>query len=122
MDAGPASWPPWDPRSLATVFAGCADSNLVYTHSRMFSVKVIVETLNQHHQRATYGAVAGLLGKVPRSVMSGYPRDWKHSWVVNQADGAPTDYPAPKVHPALYERPRVLTSAEELAAWLRDPR
>ena len=88
----------------------------------MFSVKSIVEQLNKHHQRATYGAVAGLLGKVPRSVMQGYPKDWGHSWVVNQSNGEPSEYPAPKKHPALRERPHILSTPDELAAWLANPR
>jgi hypothetical protein len=87
----------------------------------MYSVRSIVEQLNNHHQRATYGAVAGLLGKPPRSAMQGYPRDWKHSWVVNQEDGEPSEYPQLKKHPALHERPRILYTPEELAEWLANP-
>jgi hypothetical protein len=88
----------------------------------MHSVKSIVAALDQFHQRATYGAVAGLLGKVPRSVMQGYPKDWRHSWVVNQRDGEPSQYPALKKHPALHERGHILSTPEELAAWLANPR
>jgi hypothetical protein len=88
----------------------------------MHSIRSIVEALNQFHQRATYGAVADLLGKVPRSVMQGYPRDWKHSWVVNQDSGLPSEYPSLKVHPAIRERAAILSTADELNAWLTSPR
>jgi hypothetical protein len=88
----------------------------------MLSLKDIVEALDRHHQRATYGAVAGLLGKVPRSVMQRYSRDWRHSWVVSQDSSEPSEYPAPKVHPAHRERPQVISTPEELAAWLANSR
>ena len=57
------------------------------------SLKHVLDLLNQHHQRATYGAVAGLLGKAPRSLMQGLPRDWRHSWIVNKESGLPSEYP-----------------------------
>jgi len=87
----------------------------------MYSVTSIVEQLNRYHQRATYKAVAGLVRKVPRSVMQGSPRDWKHSWVVNQEDGEPSEYPQLKKHPSLHERSRILYTPEELAEWLSNP-
>ena len=93
--------------------------SLAYPHT--FTPKSIVELLDKHHQRATYGAVAGLLGKAPRSVMQRLPRDWKHSWVVNQSDGEPSDYAKIKKHPARHERARILSTPEELAAWLANP-
>jgi hypothetical protein len=82
----------------------------------------ILDQLNQHQQRATYGAVAGLLGVVPRSVMSGRPRDWRHSWVVNAETGWPSEYPAPKVHPRLEARAEILSSVDQLQDWLTEPR
>jgi len=81
----------------------------------------ILDTLNRFHQRTTYGALAGLLGKVPRSVMQGRPKDRRHSWVVSKATSMPTDYPVSMVHPAIKERPRVLTTTPELEAWLSNP-
>jgi len=50
-----------------------------------------LDALNLYHERATYGAVAGLLGVPPLSVMRGRPRDWRHSWVVNAETGWPTE-------------------------------
>jgi hypothetical protein len=60
----------------------------------MRSLESILELLQRHHQRATYGAVAAAVGRTPRNVMQGRPRDWLHSWVVNQNTGLPTEYPA----------------------------
>ncbi len=80
----------------------------------------ILDALNRHHQRATYGAVAGLVGAVPRAVMSGRKRDWRHSWVVNEETGKPTEYSDLRIHPSLTEKAHVISSAEELERWLRD--
>jgi hypothetical protein len=78
----------------------------------------ILDALNRHHQRATYGAVAGLVGAVPRAVMSGRRRDWRHSWVVNEGTGKPTEYSDLRIHPSLTENAHVISSAEELQRWL----
>ena len=79
----------------------------------------ILDALNQHHQRATYGAVAGLLGAVPRAVMSGRKRDWRHSWVVNEQTGKPTEYSELRMHPSLTQNVHIISSTEELERWLR---
>jgi hypothetical protein len=85
------------------------------------SLDEILDLLHQHHQRATYGAVAGLLGKTPRALMQGLPRDRRHSWVVNKETGRPSEYPAGKIHPAISERGDILDSEPALAAWLKKP-
>ena len=85
------------------------------------SVAAIVEQLARYHQRATYGAVAGLVGTSPRSVMQGRKRDWLHSWVVNQTDGLPSEYHELQIHPHLRERDRILATPEELRDWLANP-
>ena len=81
----------------------------------------VLDLLSKYHQRATYGAVAGLLGKVPRSLMQGLPRDWRHSWVVNKDTGLPSEYPAGKIHPAIQERVEILDTEEALESWLNEP-
>ena len=78
----------------------------------------ILDALNRHHQRATYGAVAGLVGTVPRAVLSGRKRDWRHSWVVNEETGKPTEYSDLRMHPSLAENDHVISSSEELEQWL----
>ena len=85
----------------------------------LHSLKAILTLLAKHHQRATYGAVAELLGRTPRSLLSGSPRDFLHCWVVNRETGQPTAYLVGMIHPSLEERPEILESAEELHAWLR---
>jgi hypothetical protein len=88
----------------------------------MKSLDQILDLLNQYHQRATYGAVAELIRVPTRSLMSGRPRDWRHSWVVNKETKQPTKYSPEQVHPAIDERQEVLNSGTRLEAWLRDPR
>jgi hypothetical protein len=85
----------------------------------MISLNQILDQLNRHHQRATYGAVADLVGGHARSLLQGRDRDWRHSWVVNQGTGMPSEYPKGKIHPAIAERPDVLKTVEELKEWLR---
>jgi hypothetical protein len=85
----------------------------------MRSLESLLELLQKHHQRATYGAVAALLGRTPRNVMQGRPRNWLHSWVVNQDTGRPSEYPAGMMHPALEERAEILCSENELVAWVQ---
>ena len=82
----------------------------------------ILDALDQSHQRATYGAVAALLGAPPRTLMSGRQRDQRHSWVVSRKNGEPTGYQPDQVHPALRERAEVLDSKDDLVAWLRSAR
>ena len=78
----------------------------------------LLHRLQDGRQRATYGAVAGVLNAVPMFVMSGRPRNRLHSWVVNAQTGQPTRYEADDVHPDLLAHERVLTSEDELRAWL----
>jgi hypothetical protein len=81
----------------------------------------ILDQLNAYHQRATYGAVAGVVDSSPRSLMTGRDRDPRSSWVVSRESGQPTGYADDQKNPALTERERVLSSPEELKVWLRDP-
>jgi hypothetical protein len=88
----------------------------------MISIDQVLDLLNKHHQRATYGAVADLVGGHARSILQGRDRDWRHSWVVNQDTGLPTGYPKGKVHPAIAERPEILSTAGELKDWFERAR
>src|SRR5687767_13614825 len=76
----------------------------------------IVEFLNAEQVRATYGAVAELLGIGSRSVgaLLGDRRP-EMSWIVNQATGLPTDYNSAEVHPALLSKGDIISSGRELA-------
>lgn len=84
----------------------------------MHTLDTIIDTLDRNRQRATYGAVAGLLRTTPRKVMTGRPRDPRHSWVVSRSTGQPTKYPPEQVHPELETNPKVIITHEELAGWL----
>jgi len=81
----------------------------------------ILDALHKHHQRATYGAVAALVGAIPRAVLSGRKRDWRHSWVVNEETGLPTGYSEMRMHSSLTERSHVIASGEELQQWIQNP-
>ncbi|MES2177221.1 MAG: hypothetical protein V4550_05095 [Gemmatimonadota bacterium] len=78
----------------------------------------IIDALDRKHQRATYGAVASLLGKAPRTLMSGRDRDMRHSWVVNRKNGQPTGYEPELMHPDLLGSERIIETRDELEKWL----
>jgi hypothetical protein len=84
----------------------------------MSTLDQILDALHHNHQRATYGAVAALLGKPPRTLMQGRERDQRHSWVVSRKNGEPTGYQPELIHPALREREGVIDTKEDLARWL----
>lgn len=83
-----------------------------------FTMDQIIDALDQRHQRATYGAVAAVLNRPPRTLMQGRERDRRHSWVVSRANGEPTGYQPEQLHPALRERSEVLDNKEALTQWL----
>lgn len=85
------------------------------------SLDHILELLNRHRQRATYGAVGGVVDRPPYYVMSGRARNHWHSWFVGKASGQPTKYEPHQIHPELMARDWVITSSAQLEAWLRDP-
>ena len=78
----------------------------------------VLDALDRSHQRATYGAVAALLGEAPRTLMKGRTRDQRHSWVVNSGNGQPTGYSPDQIHPDLCERAEVLHTKDDLLRWL----
>lgn len=77
----------------------------------------LVEALERHSQRATYGAVAGVVGLVARSVMQGQVKGPRNSWVVSSETHLPTGYTKEQRHPLLEAKAGVICSNEELAAW-----
>ena len=78
----------------------------------------IIDALDREHQRATYGAVAALLGKAPRTLMKGRQRDVRHSWVVSRTSGVPTGYEPSQMHPQLLASERIIETREDLERWL----
>jgi hypothetical protein len=77
----------------------------------------LLSSLDRHRQRATYGAVGGVIGLPARSVMSGRPKTPRNSWVVAKENGLPTGYSPSEVHISLLSNHRVIASPDELAAW-----
>jgi hypothetical protein len=89
-------------------------------------LEYIVRQLNARKQRATYGAVAGIVGGLARGLMNGRPKTPEYSWVVAKSDGRPTGYTNHQIHPdclrSIVERPGdVIADPERLKAWLKGP-
>jgi hypothetical protein len=81
----------------------------------------ILDQLDRFHQRATYGAVAGIVDSSPRSLMLGRERNQRSSWIVNRKDGLPTGYTPEQTHPEITEREQVIDTSEGLRSWLLCP-
>ena len=82
----------------------------------------IVDLLDQHGQRATYGAVARLLGQSPRSLLKGRDRGRRFSWIVNRDTGLPTGYADDQIDPRLRDSGPVIDSDDQLRQWLETKR
>ncbi len=92
----------------------------------VWSLTSLSECLNRRKQRATYGAVAGVLGLAPRSLMSGQSKSRVYSWIVAANSGRPTGYTAGQIHPDCLRQiesrqQRIISSPHELRAWLERP-
>jgi len=83
-----------------------------------YNLDGILDALNQRRQRATYGAVAALVGRTPRLLMHGRPRERNSSWIVSRSTGRPTGYADGEVHPDLMTNEKILETREELETWL----
>jgi hypothetical protein len=90
----------------------------------------IVERLARYQQRATYGAVGGVLyepgpvaGRNCGNLLARCPRNPFYSWVVRADDGLPSGYVREEMDPAVYaRRGTVIRSAAVLEQWLRSHR
>ncbi|GEM_PF-320232 len=85
----------------------------------------IVAQLNKRKQRATYGAVAGVVGGWPRWLMKGRARCPCYSWVVAKHTGSPTGYAESQIDPDCRSQidrglPKVIEDAASLRAWLHE--
>lgn len=82
----------------------------------MYSVDQILDALNTHKVRATYSAVASLLGTHPKLLAGEYLGNRRPyaSWVVSKTTGMPTDYLPEDCHPDLLCKSRVIEEASEL--------
>jgi alkylated DNA nucleotide flippase Atl1 len=70
--------------------------------------------------RATYGAVAGLLGVPPVGVgaMLGEKRHLA-SWVVSKSTGLPTGYLPTECHPMLTSKAHIIETVSELRNFMK---
>lgn len=82
----------------------------------------VAESLRHNQQRATYSAVAAILGRNPRDFMEGEERNHQNSWIVSATSGLPTDYEQQQLDPALLtvreQGAPVIDDGRELQAWL----
>ena len=89
-------------------------------------IEDVLDALDRHHRRATYGAVAEYIYGNRRAAQSiGWLLDQhsrRTSWVVNAGNNKPTGYMPndPLLHPNLYDNPDVITTGDELAELMRD--
>lgn len=86
-----------------------------------YTVDSILEQLDRHRQRATYGAVAALLNKSPRNLMGNRSRGPRDSWVVSHATGMPTGYEPEQLHGDISSREKIISTRDELEGWLANP-
>jgi hypothetical protein len=97
----------------------------------MWTLNDIVRLLNKHHQRATYGAVAGVLDVAARGVMTGRTPCHQDSWVVAKTTsrktgsrrGWPTGYANAQIHAdclrQIQHNPAILIDdPDDLEQWL----
>jgi hypothetical protein len=100
----------------------CANCNKIQKAPRSrnsvaaMSLDDILRFLNEEQVRATNGAVAEVLGVIPRSMGARLgPRRPEASWIVNAYNGLPTDYGQDEWHPALLSQAEIITSGRVLA-------
>ena len=86
--------------------------------AQMLTLDEILDVLERHHQRATYGAVGGVLGREPPSLFNGYKRTPKTAWVVNKK-GLPTGTKKDDYPPGLLQNERIIDAPDELREWLQ---
>ena len=76
----------------------------------------ILRFLNEEQVRATCGAVAEVLGVIPRLMGTRLgPHRPEASWIVNAFNGLPTDYSEDEWHPRLLSNAEVISSGRVLA-------
>jgi hypothetical protein len=82
------------------------------------SLEDVVDLLDRYQVRATYGAVAAVVGRTATFLMTGIPRSPRYSWIVNQKTLMPTGYTDDERHPALTAKSFVIKDEKELRAWM----
>jgi hypothetical protein len=84
------------------------------------TLKQILNYLNDERIRATYGAVANVLGIVPQSVGQRLgDKTKRNSWVVNSETELPSGYVDDQIDELLETNPTVVRDGRELATRVR---
>lgn len=79
----------------------------------------ITARLERHRQRATYAAVAGVVGRHWRNVMHDQNKSHRNSWVVSKRTKLPTGYGPQDWHPELLTNENgVIETPAALKKWL----
>ena len=89
--------------------------------SGLYTLDEVVAFLNRRQLRATYGAVAAVIGGNATFLMNGIERSPRYSWIVNQKTLLPTGYTEAEYHPALRAKKFVLMTGEQLRDWMARP-
>ncbi len=80
------------------------------------TVETVLAYLNRERIRATYAAVAAVVGICPPALARALgDRRPEASWVVNAVLGMPTGYRPHQIHPELLRRPEIIRSPRELS-------
>lgn len=98
---------------------------------KAWTLDEVVKLLDANRRRATYGAVAGVVGGNPRGLMRNRSGWYENSWVVaatsNRGSGSKrgraTGYRDDQIHPDCLEQIRTsprdfIADADELRRWL----
>ena len=94
------------------------ETPVVRAELRKLTLEEILDVLERHHQRATFGTVGGILERDPESLFKGYARTPRTAWVVNKATELPTGTKAGDYPPGLLKKERIIDTPEELRLWL----
>lgn len=79
----------------------------------------VIAVLERRSQRATYGAVGGIVDLPAQSVMHGEAKSHRNSWVVSAKSGVPSGYTKDEWSPALKKNHEIIRSQAALAEWLK---
>ena len=82
------------------------------------TLESVAAALADGRQRATYGAVGGLLDRPPAYLMQGVPRTPMFSWIVNAETLLPTGYTPEQMAVELTASSEVIRTAAALEEWL----
>ncbi len=84
-------------------------------------ITIIARRLFQYKQRATYGAVAKLVGCHPVDVFKyfGGKGRW-NCFIVNESTGEPPNYKPINIDSELFKNWKIISNAEELKKWLQE--